>query len=64
MKEHTALKLAEIVPYKGNPRSNERAVPAVMESIQQCTYINDIVVDEDNVILAGHTRYKALKRLG
>ncbi|MEG0766230.1 MAG: DNA modification methylase [Clostridia bacterium] len=64
MKEHIALKLAEIVPYKGNPRSNERAVPAVMESIQQCTYINDIVVDEDNVILAGHTRYKALKRLG
>lgn len=64
MKEHTTLKLADIVPYKGNPRNNEQAVPAVMESIRQCTYINDIVVDEDNVILAGHTRYKALKRLG
>ena len=35
-----------------------------MESIRQCSYIAPIVVDEDGVILAGHTRYKALLRLG
>lgn len=64
MKEHITLKLSEITPYEHNPRRNEQAVPAVMESIRQCSYINDIIVDENNVILAGHTRYKALKRLG
>lgn len=64
MKEHVTLPLSKIVPYEHNPRRNEQAVPAVMESIRQCSYINDIIVDEDNVILAGHTRYKALKRLG
>lgn len=35
-----------------------------MESIKQCTYVAPIIVDEDGVILAGHTRYKALKKLG
>jgi ParB family chromosome partitioning protein len=35
-----------------------------MESIRQCSYIAPIIVDENGVILAGHTRYKALKKLG
>jgi hypothetical protein len=52
------------VPYEHNPRLNEQAVPAVMESIKQCSYVNDIIVDEENVILAGHTRLKALRQLG
>lgn len=56
-------KLTEIHPYKRNPRKNEAAVAAVMESIQQCTYIAPIIVDEDGIILAGDTRYRALKRL-
>lgn len=64
MKENITLPLSEIIPYEHNPRQNDQAVPAVMESIRQCTYINNIVVDEANVILAGHTRYKALQRLG
>lgn len=57
------LKLVDIVPYKNNPRKNDGAVNAVAESIRQCTYITPIIVDENNVILAGHTRYKALKAL-
>ena len=57
------LKLADIVPYKNNPRKNDDAVNAVAESIRQCTYVTPIIVDENNVILAGHTRYKALKAL-
>ena len=56
-------KLSEIRPYERNPRRNDPAVASVVESIQQCTYVAPIVVDEDGVILAGHTRYKALKKL-
>ena len=58
------LKLTEIIPYENNPRKNDDAVNAVAESIKQCTYITPIVVDEEKVILAGHTRCKALKALG
>lgn len=57
-------KLQEIIPYDRNPRKNEKAVNAVAESIRQCGYVAPIIVDEDMVILAGHTRYKALKELG
>ena len=58
------LKMLDIVPYENNPRKNDDAVNAVAESIRQCSYITPIVVDEKNIILAGHTRYKALKALG
>lgn len=57
------LKLADLVPYANNPRKNDDAVNAVAESIRQCTYITPIIVDENRVIIAGHTRYKALKAL-
>lgn len=62
--ELITLPLEEIKPYENNPRVNDIAVDAVAESIQQCGYVQPIVVDENNVILAGHTRYKALKKLG
>ena len=58
------LKLSEITPYGNNPRKNDGAVNAVAESIRQCSYITPVIVDEDHVIIAGHTRYKALKALG
>lgn len=58
------IKLRDLKPYENNPRKNDQAVDAVAESIKQCGYIAPIIVDEDNVILAGHTRYKALKKLG
>ena len=58
------LKIGDIHPYPNNPRKNDQAVDAVVESIKQCGYIAPIIVDENNVILAGHTRYKALKKLG
>ena len=59
-----SLPLEDIHPYANNPRKNDGAVNAVAESIRQCTYITPIIIDEDHVILAGHTRYKALKALG
>lgn len=63
-KEYITLKLKDIKPYDKNPRKNEAAVPDVAESIKQVGYITPIVVDEDNVVLCGHTRLKALKRNG
>lgn len=62
--ELVKMKLEDLVPYENNPRKNDQAVDAVIESIKQCGYVAPIIVDEDNVILAGHTRYKALVKLG
>lgn len=56
--------LVELIPYENNPRHNDAAVDAVAESIRQCGYIAPIIIDEDGVILAGHTRFKALQKLG
>ena len=58
------VKIGEIKPYENNPRLNDGAVDAVAESIRQCGYCAPIVVDENMVILAGHTRHKALQKLG
>ena len=58
------MPVGEIIPYENNPRKNEQAVAAVAESIKQCGYVAPIIVDENNVILAGHTRLKAVMSLG
>lgn len=58
------VKVADIIPYENNPRNNDDAVPAVMESIKQCGYVAPIIVDENMVVLAGHTRLRAIKKLG
>lgn len=57
-------RLTDITPYGNNPRKNDKAAEAVKESIMQCGYIAPIILDENGVILAGHTRYKALQQLG
>lgn len=56
-------KLADIYPYEKNPRKNDEAVKYVAESIKQFGFKVPIVLDKDNVIVAGHTRYKAAKKL-
>ena len=58
------LAISSITPYPNNPRKNAGAVDAVAESIRQCGYCSPIVVDENMVILAGHTRLMAVKKLG
>ena len=58
------MPIKSIIPYDNNPRHNDNAVDAVAESIRQCEYIAPIIVDEDGVILAGHTRLKAMQKLG
>ena len=54
----------EINPYPNNPRINDKAVEKVMESIRECENLDPIEVDENNFVLSGHTRLKALRKLG
>lgn len=56
--------LADIVPYEHNPRKNEAAVDAVAESIREFGFKVPIVIDSEGVIVAGHTRALAAKKLG
>jgi DNA modification methylase len=53
-----------IRPYENNPRLNDAAVDAVAASIKEFGFRQPIVVDEDGVIIVGHTRYKAARKLG
>lgn len=57
-------KLNELKPYEKNPRKNDEAVKYVAESIKEFGFKVPIIVDKNNVIVAGHTRYKAAKNLG
>ena len=56
--------IESIIPYDKNPRFNDEAVKYVAESIQQFGFKVPIIIDKDNVIIAGHTRLKAAKELG
>lgn len=54
----------ELVPYENNPRINDASVKYVAESIKQFGFKVPIIIDKDNVIVAGHTRLLAAKELG
>ena len=58
------LPLGQIIPYARNPRRNETAVASVAASIAEFGWRQPIVVDEDMVVLAGHTRLEAARQLG
>lgn len=50
--------------YENNPRINDLAVDKVAESIRQFGFKVPIIVDKNNIIVAGHTRLKAARKLG
>ena len=52
-----------LIPYVNNPRKNDKAVDVVAGSIQEFGFKNPIIVDKDNVIVAGHTRLLAARKL-
>lgn len=54
----------EVIPYEKNPRINDNAVPAVMKSIEEFGFKVPIVIDKNGIIVTGHTRLKAAKKLG
>lgn len=58
------IPISEITPYDKNPRKNEHAVAIVAKSIQQFGFKVPIILDKNNVIVAGHTRVKAAQKLG
>lgn len=45
----------ELTPYENNPRKNDGAVDAVAASIREFGFKVPIIIDKDNVIVAGHT---------
>lgn len=63
-KKYETIKVSDIIPYEKNPRKNDEASETVKKSIEQCGYITPIIIDENNIILAGHTRLKALQKIG
>ncbi len=50
--------------YENNPRINDKAVKYVANSIKKFGFKNPIIIDKNNIIVAGHTRYLASKKLG
>lgn len=57
-------KVDDLIPYENNPRDNDKAVDVVANSIKEFGFKVPIVVDKNNVIVTGHTRLKAAKKLG
>ena len=57
-------KTKDLIPYENNPRKNDEAVEKVAMSIKEYGFRQPIVIDEEGVIITGHTRLKAAKVLG
>jgi site-specific DNA-methyltransferase (adenine-specific) len=64
MMEVVMRPIESIRPYENNPRDNDHAVDAVAASIKAWGFRQPCVVDEHDVIIVGHTRYKAALKLG
>ena len=58
------LKVIDLIPYEKNPRKNDKAVNYVANSIKEFGFKVPIVVDAEHVVVCGHTRLKAAKKLG
>ncbi len=54
----------DIIPYEKNPRINAEAVKYVAESINEFGFKVPVIIDKNNIIIAGHTRVLAAKKLG
>ena len=58
------IDIDKIIPYINNPRNNEEAIDKVASSIQEFGFKVPIIIDENNVVVTGHTRLLASKKLG
>lgn len=56
--------IKDLKPYSKNARKNDKAVKYVAKSIENFGFKVPVIIDKDNVIVCGHTRYKASKKLG
>ena len=57
------IKISDIIPYSNNPRINDKAVDKVAMSLKEYGWQQPIVVDKAGVIVIGHTRLLAAKKL-
>lgn len=57
-------KVKDLIPYENNPRNNDEAVDYVAKSIEEFGFKVPCVVSGDGVLITGHTRLKACKKLG
>lgn len=58
------IEIDKLIPYVNNPRNNKNAVDKVAGSIKEFGFKNPVIVDKDMVIVAGHTRILAARKLG
>ena len=58
------LNIDELKPYENNPRNNDEAVDYVAKSIEEFGFKVPIILDKNNIIVTGHTRLKAAKKIG
>ncbi len=58
------IEISKVIPYANNPRKNEAAIAKVAASIKEFGFRQPIVVDQDYVVVAGHTRLLAARQLG
>ena len=58
------IKVNNLIPYENNPRNNDEATQYVAESIRNFGFKVPIIIDKNNIIVAGHTRLKAAMQLG
>ena len=58
------IEIGRVIPYARNPRKNDAAIAKVAASIKEYGFRQPIVVDEEMVIIAGHTRLQAAQSLG
>ena len=64
-KELRDVPISDLTPYERNPRKNDEAVKKVAASLEQFGLVkNSVVVDEDMVLITGHTTLKAMQSLG
>lgn len=64
-KELRDVPISDLTPYERNPRKNDEAVKKVAVSLEQFGLVkNSVVVDEDMVLITGHTTLKAMQSLG
>lgn len=62
--ELQAIRIEKIKPYEKNPRINDKSIEKVAQSIEEFGFKQPIVLDKNMVIIVGHTRYMAAKKLG
>lgn len=58
------LDIHSIKPYENNPRNHDKNIEELAESIKTFGFKNPILINSDNIIIAGHGRYAAAKKLG